>query len=269
MYPSMMLNSPMPIGVPHHFPGRHKIDEYLNDNYFVIVEFEAEDINLKPGRFPNLTRKGFVAKYKSHFDVFSASLPYSDYQWALKNYTFGSISIKKYIVFDATIGDFNNVIQGLRKLKEESSEVDEDGGYIKAGVRTFAKLCLNSMYGKFAQSLVNERRLITLDMDEDHLKEYPDDDQELGKGKYLPVSIAVTAAARNALFSVYERIGYDRIIYSDTDSIYIKDYDDDIADLIHESDFGKWAIERTGFVGKFLHAKCYMLDYGKYKDVIK
>lgn len=267
MYPSMMLNSPMPIGPPHELPPTTDIVPYLTPEYFVIVEFEAEHIDLKPGRFPTLTKKGFVAKYKSHFDVFSASLVWSDFNWARKNYTFGELEIKKYIVFNATTGDFNGVIKGLQTLKEQSSEVDEDGKYIKAGVRTFAKLCLNSMYGKFAQSLINEKRIIVLDEEEDHLKEFPDEEQEIGKGKYLPVSIAVTAAARNALFEVYERIGYDRIIYSDTDSIYIKDYNNEIADLIHESDFGKWAIEREGFEGKFLHAKCYMLDYGRYKDV--
>lgn len=268
MYPSMMLYTPMPIGKPTELPASTKMEQYLNDNYFVIVEYEAENIQLKPGRFPTLTRKGFVAKYRSHFDVLNASLVWSDFEWAQKNYTFGELTIKKYIVFDATTGDFNDVIQGLKKLKEDSSEVDENGKYVKAGVRTFAKLCLNSMYGKFAQSLVNEKRKIVLDADTDALKEFPDDDQELGKGKYLPVSIAVTAAARNALFSVYDRIGYDRIVYSDTDSIYIKDYiEGELSDIIHDSDFGKWAIERSGFKGKFLHAKCYMIDYGDYKDV--
>lgn len=266
MYPSMMLASPMPIGVPHEIDGNVDITEYLDEYHFVIVEFEAENVNLRPGRFPNLTRHGFVAKYKSHFDVFTASFVWSDFMWSKKNYTFGSLIIKKYIVFNATTGDFNNVISGLRKLKEESSAVDEQGKYIKAGVRTFAKLCLNSMYGKFAQKLTNEKRYIEIDDESDALKEHPMDDQELGKGKYLPVSIATTAAARNALFEVYDRIGYDRIVYSDTDSIYIKDYHDEIADLVHESDFGKWAIERRGFEGKFLHAKCYMCNYGLYKD---
>jgi len=267
MYPSMMLYTPMPIGKPEILKSSTNIKPYLNENYFVIIDFEAEAINLRPGRFPTLTRKGFVAQYKKHFDVMSASLVYSDYEWARKNYTFGSLEIKQYIVFRATTGDFNDVINGLKTLKEKSSELDENGKYIKAGVRTFAKLCLNSMYGKFAQSLVNEKRYVTLDDEKDALKEFPDEDQELGKGKYLPVSIAVTAAARDALFTVYEKIGYDRIIYSDTDSIYIKDYNDEIADLVHNSDFGKWAIERRGFEGKFLHAKCYMLDYGNYKDV--
>lgn len=267
MYPSMMIAAPMPIGPPHQLGPHEDITPYLTTDYFVIVEFEGEDINLKPGRFPTLTRKGFVAKYKEHYDVLTAALVWSDFAWAKKNYTFGGLTIKGYEVFNATTGDFNDVIKGLQKLKEESSEVDNDGNYIKAGVRTFAKLCLNSMYGKFAQSLINERRTIAIDSESDALKEYPDDDQEIGKGKYLPVSIAVTAAARNELFTVYERIGYDRIVYSDTDSIYIKDYNNDIPDLIHDSDFGKWSIERSGFSGKFLHAKCYMVDYGKYIDV--
>lgn len=267
MYPSMMLYRPMPIGKPEMLSSSVDISKYLTDEYFVIVEFEGTDITLRPGRFPTLTRKGFVAQYQSYFESFSASLVWSDFEWAKKNYTFGGLEVKGYIVFKATTGDFTEVIHELKTLKEKSSETDEEGKYIKAGVRTFAKLCLNSMYGKFAQSLVNEKRLIFLDDEEDHLKEIPDEDQELGKGKYLPVSIAVTAAARNALFSVYERIGYDRIIYSDTDSIYIKDYDNDISDLIHDSDFGKWAIEREGFEGKFLHAKCYMVNYGKYIDV--
>lgn len=267
MYPSMMLYRPMPIGKPEFIDGNEDVSAYLNENYFVIVEFEAEDINLKPGRFPTLTRKGFVAIYREHFDIFSASLVYSDFLWAKKNYSIGHLTIKRYIVFEATTGDFDNVIKTLKELKENSSELDENGRYKLAGVRTFAKLCLNSMYGKFAQSLVNERRRIDLDDETDHLKEYPDDDQELGKGKYLPVSIAVTAAARHELFSVYDRIGYDRIIYSDTDSIYIKDYNNDIPDLIHDSDFGKWAVEREGFRGKYLHAKCYMVDYGNYKEM--
>ena len=267
MYPSMMLFAPMPIGKPHYLDASANIDEYIDDDHFVIVEFEAENIDLKPNCFPTLTRKGFVAKYKNHFDVFSASLVWSDYERARQNYTFGGITIKRYIVFNATTGDFNPVIKNLRELKEEASELDENGKYIKAGVRQFAKLCLNSMYGKFAQSLINERRFIELDEIEDHLVETPDPEQEVGKGKYLPVSIAVTAAARKALFEVYDRIGYDRIVYSDTDSIYIKDYNGEMADIIHDSDFGKWAIEREGFSGKFLHAKCYMTDYGDYKDI--
>jgi len=267
MYPSMMLYTPMPIGKPHYLDGSTNIDEYIDEHHFVIVEFEAENVTLKSGCYPTLTRKGFVAKYQSHFDVFTASLVWSDYARARRNYTFGGLTIKRYIVFNATTGDFNHVIEGLKNLKEKASELDEKGRYVQAGVRQFAKLCLNSMYGKFAQSLVNEKRLIWLDEKEDHLVETPDPEQEIGKGKYLPVSIAVTAAAREALFSVYDRIGYDRVVYSDTDSIYIKDYKGEIADLIHDSDFGKWAIERAGFSGKFLHAKCYMVDYGKYKDI--
>jgi hypothetical protein len=267
MYPSMMLYKPMPIGQPKILSGRRKIEPYLNNNYFVIVEFEGENVNLKPGRFPTLTKKGFVAQYKERFDIFIGSMVWSDFEWAKKNYSFGDLKIKKYIIFNATTGDFNEVIQGLKTLKENSSELDDNGKYVQAGVRKFAKLCLNSMYGKFAQSLVNERRLITLDDETDALREYPEEDQELGKGKYLPISIAVTAAARDELFKVYDKIGYDRIIYSDTDSIYIKDYNNEIADQVHESDFGKWSIEREGFEGKFLHAKCYMLDYGNYKDV--
>lgn len=267
MYPSMMLYTPMPIGKPHYLDGTANIEEYADEYHFIIVEFEAENVTLKKGCYPTLTRKGFVAKYRSHFDVFTASLVWSDYERARRNYTFGGLTIKRYIVFNATTGDFDPVIKGLKELKEKASELDENGKYIQAGVRQFAKLCLNSMYGKFAQSLINERRLITLDDEEDHLVETPDPEQEIGKGKYLPVSIAVTAAAREALFSVYDRIGYDRIVYSDTDSIYIKDYNGEIADLIHDSDFGKWAIEREGFSGKFLHAKCYMVDYGDYKDI--
>lgn len=267
MYPSMMLYRPMPIGVPTFIKGNKNIDKYLTDEYFVIVDWEGENIDLKPGRFPTLTKKGFVAKYQAHFDFMDASMAWSDFQWAQRNYEFGELKIKQYTVFKATTGDFNDVIQGLKTLKEKSSELDANGKYVQAGARSFAKLCLNSMYGKFAQKLTNEKRFIVLDEETDALHEYPDNEQELGKGKYLPVSIAVTAAARNELFTVYDRIGYDRIIYSDTDSIYIKDYNNDIADLIHESDFGKWAIEREGFKGKFLHAKCYMLDYGNYKDV--
>lgn len=267
MYPSMMLYKPMPIGKPTILPKKTDIKSYLTDEWFVLVDFEAEIINLKPGKFPTLARKGGVAKYLSHFDFMSAQLVYSDFAWALKNYTFGELKIKRYIVFKATTGDFNEVINGLKTLKEKSSELDEQGKYLQAGVRTFAKLCLNNMYGKFAQKLTNEKKYVVLDHETDALKEHIEEEQELGKGKYLPIAIAVTAAARDELFKVYERIGYDRIVYSDTDSIYIKDYKGDIDDVVHPSDFGKWAIERQGLIGKFLHAKCYMLDYGKYKEV--
>lgn len=267
MYPSMMLTKPMPIGEPLYLPGDTNIDQYKDDNHFVIIEFEAENINLKPNKFPTLTKKGFVAKYSDHFDIYKGSLTLQDFGWLEKNYTYDNLKIKQYIVFKATIGDFNEVISGLQKLKQNHSQLDENENYIHAGVRTFAKLCLNSMYGKFAQSLINERRFVELDTEKDHLIETPDEDQEVGKGKYLPVSIAVTAQSRNALFEAYELVGYDRIAYSDTDSVYVIDYNGELDHILHPTDFGNWSIERSNFSGKFLHAKCYMTDYGHSKEL--
>ena len=88
----------------------------------------------------------------------------------------------------------------------------------KGAKRSTAKLCLNSLYGKFGTNPQREERLVqfedgifsTTNKDEDgNLLEY------LSESIYLPMASFITSYAREVLLNAANNV-YDRFLYCDT-----------------------------------------------------
>jgi hypothetical protein len=80
--------------------------------------------------------------------------------------------------------------------------------------RSFYKLFLNSLYGKFAQKHPVERVEILPD------GKYKREMLEGRKLRNPIVSAYITAYGRIYLYSFYRRVGFENVLYSDTDSIH-------------------------------------------------
>jgi len=80
--------------------------------------------------------------------------------------------------------------------------------------RSFYKLFLNSLYGKFAQKHPIEKVEILPD------GRYKRETLEGRKLRNPVVSAYITAYGRIYLYSFYRRVGFDNVLYSDTDSIH-------------------------------------------------
>ena len=136
------------------------------------------------------------------------------------------------------------------------------------GLRAIAKLCLNSLYGKFAQSQDVQSKIPFLG--EDEIVHYKITDKEQRDGLYLPVGCFITAYAREITIRTSQAIkdysinkyGKDMYLYSDTDSIHtllpieeVKKFCD-----IDDVRLGAWKHESTFKRAKFIRQKCYLED---------
>ncbi len=126
------------------------------------------------------------------------------------------------------------------------------------------KVFLNSLYGKFGQKYTETIyepapdangyiRLINIDMVDDtkHTETYlfntriTEGEETEGKHSFTAIAAHVTEYARLLLYSIIEQVGRDRVIYCDTDSVYIRKSDAHrITFPIHDTDLGALSLEK-------------------------
>lgn len=137
----------------------------------------------------------------------------------------------------------------------------------------FAKLCLNSSYGKFGTNV--ERAESEMYEEEGLLKFGTDSKGEIiyyhSKEFYRPVASFITAGGRLKLWRTIIKLGTDNFIYSDTDSIYLLGDVKEGAEKMKEIDeffdsvlLGYWDNESIFNEFKVLGQKKYM--YRSMKD---
>lgn len=124
------------------------------------------------------------------------------------------------------------------------------------GMRTIAKLMLNSLYGKFAtQVKVKSRKPI---IDDDVLR-YVDIEPTDREPVYIPVGCFITAWARYKTITTAQACG-DRFVYSDTDSVKIIGMEHPDID-IDSVRLGAWKDEGHFKRIKAIRAKTYMMGF--------
>lgn len=157
---------------------------------------------------------------------------------------------------------FNTHCQRWMVAKEQAS-IDHANGVPGANARRYyAKLMLNSPYGKLGQYIKQypvERYCLT----ENGYSEQEAPSKTGGKKSADIVTAAfITAYGRDMLGRAVNTIGYSNVYYTDTDSITLKGHWDagQLASAgltIHPNQLGAWAIEDTGDDCKFIAPKTY------------
>lgn len=149
--------------------------------------------------------------------------------------------------FEVATGIFEHYANVFKKIKNSSKGVK----------RRLAKELLNSPYGKEAMNGCSE------------VKEYKLNNRNIIEGKVvrfevnedvyqnLPLAIAITAHARYELLTTAMKIGFDKILYMDTDSIK---YQGDTPSTIYmdAQEFGAWKDEGTAELFKTIACKKYV-----------
>lgn len=211
MYPDKYRNTPMPIGRPIFV----KTEGEMNKYKFAILSIEAR-YELKKGYIPIIG--GGVGKYGGTLYKSSSGGEYE--RLVISNYDFKLIkefydmdyTIEWIYVWETKTGLFEKYCDLFMAIKAKSK------GVIRAGAKVF----LNSPYGKTAMSGINDVKDYYLDDDNivrATIKEVEEDDSQL---QYLPIAIAITASARYQLLTTARDIGFDKVVYMDTDSIKFK-----------------------------------------------
>lgn len=240
MYPGVMMNDPLPYGMPVRIP---EPDESQYPLWVIKAEFK---LTVKPGLLPVYK---FTQKADADMEGIKCSDPVTTCEcWHeltftnvdIANYSrFYDIRMKKgteeYMGFRCAVGMFNEYIEHWYAIKKTAPK-----GSVE---RDDAKRMMNSCYGRFALNPnMTDAGFIYDDRIDDIVShEFPMVVD--GQNAYLPVGMFVTAHARRRLCDVVLRVGCANVLHCDTDSCKFFGTPDMVGDLLSDTELGLWKDE--------------------------
>ena len=245
LYPSVMYKK-MPIGEYKY----EKDESKLPQNYDLrLYDIYIEKAKVLKGYIPFIpVTKGFIWKdsYDYPYQVEEIELCLWEDEFELfKTYYESDYKILGVVGWKSKERLFDEYLETFKRIKENAPNPSPE--------RTFAKGCMNSLYGKFAQtkSRVSKRPMLVNGEVEYEL--YTNE----SKGSYdRKIASIITSYARCVLIKAINK-DPKRFVYCDTDSIYILgDYDYDIP--VDAKKLGFWKYEHSYYKFKALKAKCYI-----------
>lgn len=289
LYPSVQFFDDLPCGIPkwdkEPIYDEANINDYINSHYgYIEVDVKCPEnlhIPVLPEKKNNKLIFDLVDKEQK---VFSSI----ELQKAIAvGYTI--TKIYKSLTFDKTDNIFKGYIQTFLKIKTECAGYDKDDidSYIKryyescgvllekdkikknSGMKLLAKICLNSLWGKFGQNdelpttayikndawfkllqrhsdkKVELKNEILIDDDTLYVS-YIEKQEERTSLMTTNLGLAgfVTANARLRLYKELYKLD-NRVIYCDTDSI-IYEYDKNKYNVTEGDCLGEWELEENG-----------------------
>lgn len=252
LYPWVMYNCDLPIGEGVCFEGEYKQDKF----YPLYVQMLTCNFELKEGFLPTIQIKGGVYGFReteyltsSDGEDVTLCLTSVDLKLFFEHYDVFNIVYHSGWKFRKTCGIFKGYIDKWMTVKNEASRTGNKG------MRTLAKLMLNSLYGKFATSPTVKSKVPY--MDENGVVKYKITSPEKRKPLYIPVGAFVTAYAREKTIRSAQSV-YDRFVYADTDSLHLLGTELPENLEIDDNKLGAWKHECTFVRARFLRQKSYI-----------
>lgn len=169
---------------------------------------------------------------------------------------------------------FNEYISKWRKIKEQAAREKN------AGLKQLAKIMLNSLYGKFAQSIDNVETFFEFGENGSLTVSEGSFDGKTSL-KNMGIAAMITSYAREILLDVANLLSPNEFLYCDTDSIIMTESGwrkiREVKGLLDKAEFGCWDVEHIVKEVKILHQKCYMItefeafqrDHKRERTIIK
>jgi len=265
LYPSVMVQKPMPYGTPLFFEGKYEEDI----NYPLYIQSILCCFRLKPGKIPCIQLKNSMSFRSNEYlkssndEVINLNLTRPDFELFMEQYDVYNIEYRGGWKFKSSIGLFDDYINYWTEQKIKA------GKEKNASLRQISKLMLNSLYGKYATS--NKGKIKIPMLDENGVLRYITTEGDERQIIYTAVASYVTSWGRNKTIKTSQAIrdftlnkyGEDRYYYSDTDSCHANLNDEDLEELkdiiqIDDYKLGCWAKEAEFTRAKYLRQKCYI-----------
>ena len=265
MYPSKMVQKPLPYGKPEFFEGKYQYDSSMP----LYIQSITCKFELKKNKIPNIQLKNNLSFMPNEYlsttngQLITISLCSPDYELFLENYDIDDVTYNGGWKFKQCQGMFDAYID---YWMEQKIRAGKEGNQ---PVRQIAKLMLNSLYGRFGLSIVARQKYPYLD--DNGVVKFALLPEEEREPVYIPVACFITAYGRVDTIRTSQQIrdyslkkyGYDAYLYSDTDSIHCMLNDDDLEelkDIIFLDDYalGAWAKESEFDRAIFIRQKCYV-----------
>lgn len=178
--------------------------------------------------------------------------------------------VESTLMFKAQVGLFKDVVDTNVEIKNKGKL---EGNNV---MQESAKLKMNSFYGKMGSKYEREDRKLVMN-ENTGLCEFESIGNTYNSARrYYPAfASAVTAWGRVNLRTTLYKVGFNDVIYWDTDSLYTRvdaqTIIDRCGDILHKTELGKWDIEKEYTKIKAIGAKKYIVyghEYGKEGDKV-
>lgn len=253
LYPSVMAacdGQMLPYREPVWFDGEYVQD----DKYPLWIALVTVSFKVKLDHIPCLQLKGnFRFKQTEYIEDSGGevSICITNVDWELmqQQYDIDYCEFFGGYKFKASLFQFKQYVEKWVEVKNAATVEGNDG------LRSVAKLMLNSLYGKLATRM--EVRGRHPELDDEGVVRYIDDEPESKDPVYLPAGVFITSYARYKTITSAQSV-YDRFIYADTDSLHLVGTEIPVNLDVDPVRLGAWKHESTFDHGKFLRAKTYV-----------
>ena len=261
LYPSVMYDKPMPFGEPFFYQGKYEEDKVYN----LYIQMIICSFEIKENKIPTIQikRSHFIENEyltSSNNEIVCLVLTNIDLKLFLEQYNVYDLEYICGWKFRSLTGVFTKYIDKWITRKIEATKSGNKG------MRTLAKLMLNSLYGKFATSQDVQSKIPYLG--DDDIIHYEYSEKSRKKGLYIPIGCFITAYAREKTIRTsqaikdysIEKYGKDLYIYSDTDSIHTLLPIEELTQFCDIDDvrLGAWKHEASFTKARFVRQKCYL-----------
>lgn len=240
MYPSIMRNCWLPIGVPKKIDKRNT---YRFEMYKVSIMF-----TLKEGHLPTLLKKNVMFAQQSYYTdtdgIETLYISSIDYELLERHYNID------YVVFEEMWG-FNTSNELFREYIDYWYDVKSKN---TGAMKQLAKLMLNSLYGKFGSNPLGKNKIPTLD--ETGSLKFTTTEEQPRKKYYLFIAIAIVSYAHKLIDDAIVNTGIENFVYCDTDSVHTLGKLDE--HLIDQKKLGLFKLEAVETKSKYVRQKTYV-----------
>lgn len=279
-FPYSYTHFKLPYGVGKFVDfSKHK----MKKNKLYILRFKVNSFSIKENCEPNISKVMIDLKQgsKKNLDTWIKNLNSQcvitctsiDYDYFINNYNYTGIEELDGMEFNCQQGFFDRFTNKFYPMKSDKN--------VTKDIRSWVKLILNGVYGKFGQNKSAELRKDVYNSDTNSIDDIivREDDNIinlLSVGVYLPVASFVTAYSRLHLIEVLNKINNaDGITweYCDTDSSYVtgdvnilKETLKDYIDFNYTGQLGLWKIEKYFDRILVIGIKKYIYFGGEYEN---
>lgn len=254
IYPFVYATKNLPYGYGHY---SHDINE-LKQHEFYIVNIDIS-FELKAGYIP-IIGDGF-GKYggtnyqaSSNGEIINITVCSYDLE-LIEEFYICCYEVKYGYYWRTTNGFYKRYCDIFMQEKKNAKT---------PVVRTLAKIMLNSPYGKTAMNGLSEKKRYFIGSDDVATSEIVGYEMNEETYQYLPQAISITAQARKYLLTTAQKIGFDKVVYMDTDSIKFVSADGhELNEIwVDNKELGAWKDEGHPLYFKTIAPKKYI----KYQD---
>lgn len=264
MYPAMMCQRWLPIGMPEPFEGKY----IPNSQYPLYVVKLSCIFEIKPDKIPSIQLKSNPSFMPTEYikssdgEIVTLTLTNPDLELFFEQYDVKVIKWHGGWQFKKSKGVFDEYINYWTNQKIKSKKEGNRPMYL------LSKLMLNSLYGRLALNPIGRTKMPVIRDGELHYELEPTEER---KPVYIPAATFITSYARKYIIETAQLIrdwsmknkGYDAYVYSDTDSIHCLLADEDLDEIkkyikIDSYELGAWDRETLYSRGKYLRSKCYI-----------